>query len=423
LSKHHRWVAIMSSRAIPVFSIYTDADNTSTFDPSWTFLSGGGPMTIDWGDGSAPESHATGLSHTYAAGSGRHKTTFTCPDWSKLNEFYIQYDLCRLALPPLSQLTGTTILALSRNQFAGNLPSVENCVEMNYFDVGVNYLTGTIPDLSKMTKLTACFLWYNPFTGYTVGSFTTQRNLDTIWLDSCGLSRADVDNVLHDLVISRGISGRVACTLKLDYGYPNIAPNDSPSAAGLADMATLVSAGWDIVYNKRPWIAALGDSITVGGEWLAPVSQSVKLSDGTNYTNWNVAGSGQGINGQMAIQAGKIYKSDIIFIFLGTNDGNLGSAAMIAKIEAGITTLKTNNPGATIYYINILPRWTDNTGSVEVDRSVTRAAIVTACTNQSITCWDTYTTPWITVGDTVDGLHPNAGGYTKIANEIISRLP
>jgi len=77
--------------------IYTDADNTTTFDPSWTF-SDASVMTVDWGDGSAPQSHATGLSHTYADGS-RKLVRFSCPNWLKLTSFNVNADVCRLSPP------------------------------------------------------------------------------------------------------------------------------------------------------------------------------------------------------------------------------------------------------------------------------------------------------------------------------------
>ena len=67
-------------------------------------------------------------------------------------------------------------------------------------------------------------------------------------------------------------------------------------------------------------------------------------------------------------------------------------------------------------------RWTDAGGGTEIDKSNIRTAIAAACTAQGITCWDTYTTPWITAADTTDGTHPNAAGELKISTEVLSRL-
>jgi hypothetical protein len=84
--------------------------------------------------------------------------------------------------------------------------------------------------------------------------------------------------------------------------------------------------------------------------------------------------------------------------------------------------LKAAHPSAEIYVWNVLPRWTAVDGETEVDKSHIRAAIAAACTAQEVTCWDTYTEPWITAADTSDGLHPNAAGGVKIADAIIAQL-
>lgn len=112
-----------------------------------------------------------------------------------------------------------------------------------------------------------------------------------------------------------------------------------------------------------------------------------------------------------------------IIIALGTNDNNAGDMeALQAKVESNIIALKASNPNATIYYMNVLPRWTDNTGATPVDKSNIRTAIAAACTAQGVTCWDTLSTPWITAAQTSDGLHPIAAGSQAIATQILARL-
>jgi lysophospholipase L1-like esterase len=96
--------------------------------------------------------------------------------------------------------------------------------------------------------------------------------------------------------------------------------------------------------------------------------------------------------------------------------------ALQAKVESNIATLKSSNPNAVIYYLNVLPSWTDNTGAVAVDKSNIRATISAACAAQGITCWDPYTVPWITAADTVDGTHMVAAGARKIADQVLVLL-
>jgi lysophospholipase L1-like esterase len=108
---------------------------------------------------------------------------------------------------------------------------------------------------------------------------------------------------------------------------------------------------------------------------------------------------------------------------LGANDDNAGDMNTLqAEVEENIIELKASNPRASIYYLNILPLWTDVGGGTEQPKENIRHAIEAACTAQSITCWDTYHTPWIVVGDTSDGVHPTAGGHAKIATEVLARL-
>ena len=112
-----------------------------------------------------------------------------------------------------------------------------------------------------------------------------------------------------------------------------------------------------------------------------------------------------------------------IIIVLGTNDDNAGNMTTLqATYEAGIVALKASNPNATIYAMNVLKRWNDNTTGGEVDKANIRTAVAAACTAQSITCWDTYTSSWIAQDETLDGVHPNPAGNAAILVEALARL-
>jgi lysophospholipase L1-like esterase len=107
--------------------------------------------------------------------------------------------------------------------------------------------------------------------------------------------------------------------------------------------------------------------------------------------------------------------ADIIIINLGTNDNNAGDMMVLkAIIGAGISALKISNPRATIYYMNLLPRWTGTDGLTEVDKANLRMAISEQCAISEIACIDTYTDPWILSTDTDDGLHPGAAGKGEV---------
>lgn len=166
----------------------------------------------------------------------------------------------------------------------------------------------------------------------------------------------------------------------------------------------------------------LGDSISNGIDTPLDWVNYVPI---TQYEIKNHAASGNAINYRMDEQTIEAATDDanIIIIALGTNDNNnAGMDTLKAIVEQCISDLRTSNPNATIYYMNILPRWTDETGGTEVDKGNLRAMINEACVSQGIICWDTYDDPWITAEDTLDGLHPSDVGGLKIWSEISSRL-
>lgn len=171
--------------------------------------------------------------------------------------------------------------------------------------------------------------------------------------------------------------------------------------------------------TTRPVYSFIGDSIMITGRW--PFH---------HFTNtWhrviNHAVSGETIITHMDAQvvAAASDGASKIFIGLGTNDDNAGNMATLrAEIEENIDELRASNASASLYWINVLPRWTDVGGGTEVDKSNIRAAIAASCAAKGVTCWDTYTDPWITSADTTDGLHPNDTGRAKIAARILALL-
>jgi hypothetical protein len=247
-------------------TIATSADNTSTFDPSWAF-SDASVMTVDWGDGTPIQSHATGLSHTYA-GVGIKYVKFTCPDWTKLTAFDINTDVCRLVLPSFAACTTLNDVRFNSNQFAGTLPSFATCTGLDVWIGYDNLFSGTLPSFAGLSSM---YVWYgfanqfsgilpsfatctaliefqgqtNQFSGYTAGGFATQARMTLLRLQTNNLPEASIDAILVDCVTSLALPGRVVCNLNLG-GVGNAAPSNP---AGLASKATLVAAGWTMTTN------------------------------------------------------------------------------------------------------------------------------------------------------------------------------
>jgi len=161
-------------------------------------------------------------------------------------------------------------------------------------------------------------------------------------------------------------------------------------------------------------ISILGDSISVN---MTIGYQNTVLGtyNGGNNRLINHAVGGQGIMAHMDGQtiAAAADNADIIIVELGTNDAD--NAAITAEYQENLLELKASNPRAAIYGMGILNK-TD-----ETNRAANNARISTACTNAGVTYWDTD--GWIVAAsDLADGVHPNAGGYAKIATQILARI-
>jgi lysophospholipase L1-like esterase len=178
------------------------------------------------------------------------------------------------------------------------------------------------------------------------------------------------------------------------------------------------------VFPAPTWqrLLVIGDSISVctAGKWPWDFCHALYATGHTFYTGRAASGAKiiTEMDGQVAAAVSD--NPDLIIIAMGTNDTS--PTGIQAKVEANIDTLKSDHPGIPIYCINVLPRWTDNTGATPVDKAANRAAIAAACATKSVPCWDTFTDPWITAADTLDGLHPNDTGNTKINARLMALL-
>jgi lysophospholipase L1-like esterase len=171
-------------------------------------------------------------------------------------------------------------------------------------------------------------------------------------------------------------------------------------------------------------LTVLGDSISAaatGWPYLVINSSSTyKFNVLNNRAVGNTTILNDGTHPYLATQvtAAASDDADAIIIEAGTNQTDADDMEAIqAEVETQIAALKVSNPRAVIYYMNILPR---DPGAPKTNL---RAAIAAACAAEDVTCWDTYTDPWIDwETDTSDGLHPNAAGHAKIATEVLARI-
>ena len=174
------------------------------------------------------------------------------------------------------------------------------------------------------------------------------------------------------------------------------------------------------------FLGIIGDSIedweVTSDNWVAKVRDS---HNSGKIGVYNHAVTGQNIMTHMDAQVVAAASDDVdkIIIALGTNDGNTSDIpAMQAECEENIAELKSDHPGASIYWLCPLKRWADNTTGPEEPLGNTRTAIYNACVAQGATYWDSYTDSWILQSETTDGTHPTDAGHVKIATQVKARL-
>lgn len=171
-------------------------------------------------------------------------------------------------------------------------------------------------------------------------------------------------------------------------------------------------------------ITIIGDSISSRYmvNWTS-LLQAQYNSQNVGISNHAVGGHTIIANMDAQVVAAASDNADVIIIHMGTSDDDAGDMGILqAEVEENIAELKISNPNATIYYMNVLPCWTDAIGGPEIPKGNIRIAIAAACLAQGITCWDTYNVPWIIQAQTSDGIHPTAAGHAAIATEVLARL-
>jgi hypothetical protein len=175
-------------------------------------------------------------------------------------------------------------------------------------------------------------------------------------------------------------------------------------------------------------ISILGDSISTPAPGL--LTYQNHLANLGYNGGWvgiiNHAANGATIAANLAgqVTAAASDNADKIIIHAGTNDNNAGDmGALQTIVQTAIDNLRISNPSAAIYFMNVLPRWTDIGGGTPVDKGNIRTAIAAACTAKNIPCWDTFTSPLIAAANTGDGLHPTAAiQLSKVAPFVFARL-
>lgn len=227
-----------------------------------------------------------GLNPGTVALSGNHQVQFRILPGSALTTLAIANNSLKGPPPDISEFSGLTTLIIFGNQFTGVFPPLVFNQALTYIDMGLNLglvgpvpdisgnlamatfqcggcnFTGTVPNITVNTALTGYAVNNNNLvgavpspaasTGMTffnvasnlltsvVGGFAVPAALKTIDMHNNLLPQAAVDAVLA-AVVAAGATGGT-----LNLGGTG---NATPSAAGLANKATLVTRTWTVTTN------------------------------------------------------------------------------------------------------------------------------------------------------------------------------
>jgi len=144
------------------------------------------------------------------------------------------------SIPSLTANTALLTFKCDTNQLTGSIPSLTANTALTTFYCYNNQLTGSIPSLYANTALTAFYCNGNQLTGFAGGSVSA--TLGDFNANVNSLTQSAVDAILAAFVAANKTTG----TRVLNLGGTG---NATPSAAGLADKATLVTRGWTVTTN------------------------------------------------------------------------------------------------------------------------------------------------------------------------------
>jgi hypothetical protein len=187
----------------------------------------------------------------------------------------------------------------------------------------------------------------------------------------------------------------------------------------------MITASEARICAHAPVMGVIGDSISADYSYVY-WPQIVGCELDTPHQLVSHAVGGHTIMDNLADQVSNTISdgASIEIVALGSNDNNAGDMATLqAEVEDQLYRLRLLNPNARICYMNVLPCWDNNTVGPEKAKGNIRTAIEAACANaDNVTCWDSYTDPWILQADTTDGVHPSAAGMRKIADRMLALL-
>ena len=188
----------------------------------------------------------------------------TLDDSGQVGELRLSTNMLSGSIPDLSALTRVRVLDLGTNQLTGSIPDLSALTSLRALDLTSNDLSGTIPDMSAQTRLIHLYLGNNQFTGPFPVSLASIPNLNSLYLVGSQLTgcipaslRSVTNNDLDSLDLLYCNEPTVTPTVT-DTPIVTPTPTATTTAAD-AERAALVA-----LYN-----ATDGDNWTNNDKWLS----------------------------------------------------------------------------------------------------------------------------------------------------------
>ena len=188
----------------------------------------------------------------------------TLDDSGQVGELRLSTNMLSGSIPDLSALTRVRVLDLGTNQLTGSIPALSALTNLRALDLTSNDLSGSIPDMSALTRLTHLYLGNNQFTGPFPVSLASIPNLNSLYLVGSQLSgcipaslRSVTNNDLNSL-------GLLFCDEPTLTPTVTDTPTVTPTPTATTNAADAERAALVALYN-----ATDGDNWTNNDNWLS----------------------------------------------------------------------------------------------------------------------------------------------------------
>ncbi|MFI5387559.1 MAG: GDSL-type esterase/lipase family protein [Fimbriimonadales bacterium] len=134
--------------------------------------------------------------------------------------------------------------------------------------------------------------------------------------------------------------------------------------------------------------------------------------DHEGHSGWQTVNISANISGWLTTST-----PDVILLHIGTNDisAGVGSAVALSRLDILLSQITSQEPNAQLFVASVVPRWDSNEATSQVYNAGI-PGLVSSYTSQGKHVYFVDIHSAVGASDLADGIHPNQGGYDKMAN-------